>query len=69
MMRDLQCHKLMTSDYTDVIVELRGMQQRIRAIRERHCEPKCNENPRYLALSSAVAGLNKAISDMEAEQA
>ena len=62
-------HRLMTNDYTDVIGEMRHMQQRIRAIRDRYCEPKTNENPRYLALSNAVSGLNRAIADMEDEQA
>jgi hypothetical protein len=58
----------MTKEHQDVIGELRGMQQRIRAIRDRYCEPKSNDNPRYLALSNAVAGINKAVADMENEQ-
>jgi hypothetical protein len=58
----------MTNDYKDVMGELRGMQQRIRAIRDRYCEPESNENPRYLALSNAVAGINKAVADIENEQ-
>ncbi len=45
------------------------MQQRVRTIRDRYCESKSNENPRYLALSNAVAGLNKAIADIGNEQA
>jgi len=39
----------MANNYADVIAELRGMQDRIRAIRDRHCDPKNNENPRYHA--------------------
>lgn len=58
----------MANDYKDVIGELRGMQQRIRAIRDRYCDPKSNENPRYLALSNAVSGLNRAIAHMQDEQ-
>lgn len=56
-----------TSDYTDVIGEMRSMQERLRAIRSRYCEPKDNSNPRYLAISNAIAGMNKAIADMESE--
>lgn len=57
----------MTTSYEDAIGEMRAMQERIRQIRDRHCEPKSHQNRRYLGLSSAVAGLTKAISDMEAE--
>ena len=46
---------------------MRAMQERIRYIRDRYCDPKSNANPRYLGLSNAVAGLTKAIADMEAE--
>jgi hypothetical protein len=60
-------HRHMTNDYTDVIGEMRRMQDRLRVIRDRYCEPKSNANPRYLALSNAVSGLNKAIADMTAE--
>lgn len=59
----------MTNDHTDVIGEMRSMQNRIRAIRTRHCERKSNENPRYLALSNVVSNLTKAIEDMESESA
>lgn len=59
----------MTTSYDDVVGEMRAMQERIRYIRDRYCEPKSNGNPRYLGLSNAVAGLTKAISDMEAESA
>lgn len=58
----------MTTDYADVIDELRAMQERLRSIRNRHCEPKANTNPRYLALSNVVSNLGKAIEDMEAER-
>lgn len=58
----------MTSDYTDVISELRAMQERVRSIRIRHCEPKAKTNPRYLAISNVVSNLGKAINDMAAEQ-
>lgn len=58
----------MTSDYADVIDELRAMQERVRSIRTRHCDPKANTNPRYLALSNVVSNLSKAINDMEAER-
>lgn len=57
----------MNTSYDDVIGEMRAMQERIRYIRDRYCDPKSNANPRYLGLSNAVAGLTKAISDMEAE--
>ena len=57
----------MTTSYDAVIGEMRAMQERIRYIRDSYCDPKSNANPRYLGLSSAVAGLTKAISDMEAE--
>lgn len=54
----------MTTDHSEVIGEMEQMQDRLRTIRERHCEPKSNRNPRYLALSNAVSALNKAIADM-----
>ena len=59
----------MSNDYSDVIQDLRAMQERVRAIRTRHCEPKSNMNPRYLALSNVVSNLTKAIEDMENESA
>jgi hypothetical protein len=55
----------MTTDYTDVIGELRYMQKQFAP----SCRPKSNQNPRYLALSNAVTGLSKAIADMEDERA
>lgn len=57
----------MSSDYKDAARELKVMQERVRAIRTRYCEPKSNANPRYLALSNVVSNLTKAIDDMEAE--
>ena len=57
------------SSYNVAIGELRSIQDRRRAIRDRTCDPKSNENPRYLGLSSAVSGINKAIDDMQAEEA
>jgi len=56
-------------DYTDVIGELRSMQERIGAVQDRYCNPKSNENPRYLALSNVVSGLSRAIGDIQAEGA
>jgi len=58
-------HRDMTSDYVDVIDELRVMRERVRSIRTRHCEPRSNTNPRYLALSNVVSNLSKAMDDME----
>lgn len=55
----------MTNNYDGVIDELRAMQERVRSIRTRHCEPKVNTNPRYLALSNVVSNLGKAIEDLE----
>jgi hypothetical protein len=59
----------MSNDYNDVIGEMRSMQDRLRAIRDRYCEPKDNTNPRYLGLSNSISGMNKAIDDMAAEAA
>jgi hypothetical protein len=49
------------------VTRLEQMIDDIRAIRERTCEPKRNTNPRYLALSSAISQLNRAIEDLRAE--
>ena len=54
--------------YDEAIKELRIIQDQIRTIRERTCDPKSNENARYLGLSNAVSGINKAIDNMLAEQ-
>jgi hypothetical protein len=40
----------------------------LRALRTRLCEPKSNQNPRYLQLSSAVSNLLKVRDDLLAEQ-
>jgi hypothetical protein len=53
------------TDCAAAISELRSIQDRVRAIRTRYCEPKSNANPRYLALSNVVSNLSKAIQDME----
>jgi len=58
---------VLMSPYDDAIGELRLMQERLRTIRERTCDPKSNENARYLGLSNAVSGINKAIDNMLAE--
>lgn len=57
------------SSYDYAIVELRSIQERLRAIRDRTCDPKSNENARYLGLSNAVSGINKAIENMLTEDA
>ena len=57
------------SSYDEPIVELRAIQERLRAIRDRTCDPKSNENARYLGLSNSVSGINKAIENMLAEDA
>jgi hypothetical protein len=46
------------------VERLARMVDEVRAIRTRTCEPKSNTNPRYLALSSVVSNLNKAIEDI-----
>ncbi|WP_170323889.1 hypothetical protein [Cryptosporangium phraense] len=51
----------------DDVARLRQMADEVRAIRTRTCEPKSNENKRYLDLSVAVSGLNKAADDIENE--
>ncbi len=57
----------MDEDYRSAIRDLREMQARIRQIRDRYCDPKNKENPRYHSLSGAVSRLNAAIDDMEGE--
>lgn len=57
----------MAGVYPDPVQELKAMQERVRAIRTRCCEPKTNTNPRYLALSNVVSNLSRAIEDLEAE--
>ena len=53
--------------YQNEIARLEMCAEEIRRIRTRTCEPKANTNPRYLALSNAVAGINKAVDDMKRE--
>jgi hypothetical protein len=52
--------------YDSDIASLERMIEDVRQIRERTCEPRSKENPRYHALSSAVSQLNRAIEDMRA---
>lgn len=61
------CHEFMSIDSRTSVQELKEMQERVRAIRTRCCEPKSNANPRYLALSNVVSNLTKAINDMETD--
>jgi hypothetical protein len=56
----------MTS-YESDIAKLERIADEIRAIRSRCCEPKANTNRRYLALSNAVSGVEKAAADMRTE--
>lgn len=55
------------SGFDAEIDRLEAMIEDIRRIRTKTCEPKANWNPRYLGLSTAVAGINKAIDDMKSE--
>ena len=48
------------------IASLRHTIEEIRQIRERTCDPKSTQNPRYHAISSAVSSLDKAAKDMSA---
>jgi hypothetical protein len=57
----------MASGYSEEIAELTRMQDRLRKLRDRLCEPKNNRNPRYHALSAAVSQLGRAIDDLKAE--
>jgi hypothetical protein len=59
----------MEQKYDKDIDTLKRMIEDIRSIRDRTCEPKSNENPRYHALSLAISGLSKAIGDMRMEAA
>ncbi len=44
----------------------RMMSVEVRQIRERTCDPRSSQNPRYHALSSAVSSPGKAAKDMSA---
>lgn len=45
---------------------LQGMTDELRRMRE-HCEPKSNQNPRYLRYSNAVSALRWIIDDLAKE--
>lgn len=57
----------MANDIRTAIIVLQQMRERVRTIRNLHCEPKSNTNPRYLALSNVVSNLTKTIDDMKAD--
>jgi hypothetical protein len=50
------------------IERLRGMVDELRRLRN-SCEPKSNQNPRYLRYSNAVSALLWIIDDLQAEEA
>jgi hypothetical protein len=50
------------------IDQLQGMVDELRHLRN-GCEPKSNQNPRYLRYSNAVSALLWIISDLQAEEA
>jgi hypothetical protein len=50
------------------IDRLRGMIDELRRLRN-SCEPKSNQNPRYLRYSNAVSALLWIIGDLQAEEA
>jgi hypothetical protein len=50
------------------IEQLQGMIEDLRRLRN-SCEPKTNQNPRYLRYSNAVSALLWIISDLQAEDA
>jgi hypothetical protein len=52
------------TDYEADVAAVERMAEEVRRIRTRTCEPKSNQNPRYLALSNVVSNLMKAIDDM-----
>ena len=57
----------MTNDYSEVIGDLERIQDRLRSMRDRHCEPKPNANPPYLALSNGFSAFTTAIADIAEE--
>lgn len=59
----------MEQKYDKDIETLERMIEEIRRIRYRTCDLKSADNPRYIGMSSAITGLNKAIGDMRAEEA
>jgi hypothetical protein len=50
------------------IPRLEDMVQELRSQRERNCEPKSNENRRYLEYCVAVSSLNWIARDLAAEE-
>jgi hypothetical protein len=50
------------------IDQLQGMVDELRRMRN-SCEPKSNQNPRYLRYSNAISALLWIISDLQAEEA
>jgi hypothetical protein len=57
----------MSTDYARDITRLEPMVQELREQRNRNCEPKSNENRRYLEYSVAVSSINWIIKDLQAE--
>ena len=55
--------------YDEEITKLRAIQENIRSVRNKTCDLKSNQNPRYLDLSNAIAQINRAIDDMLKEDA
>jgi hypothetical protein len=49
------------------IDQLQGMVDELRRMRN-SCEPKSNQNPRYLRYSNAISALLWIISDLQAEE-
>jgi hypothetical protein len=47
---------------------LSAIADELRAIRDRVCDPKSNDNPRYHGLSLAVSGIKKAQDDIRLGQ-
>ena len=60
-------HRLMTSDYTDVIGEMRGMVARVEDIRSRYANTTTYAD-RHNALSRVTSSLRAAVRDMEEER-
>jgi hypothetical protein len=56
---------------TETMTDVERLQQKIEEIRRirNKCEPKNNQNPRYLRLSNAVSALLRVIEDLQHEDA
>jgi len=54
----------MTMDDDYALQRLAAIGDELRAIRDRVCDAKRNEHPRYLGLSQAVSGIKKAQDDI-----